>query len=111
MKAHCFHAGFHWFVSAKELPPSGGRGFGQVYAIHLESIVRFQLEAVGQKTLYVKGVFLVIVGCITIKRVLGEIVLAGQKRAHTAQPEDALAAVQDGAVKSYAQIRLQSLAE
>ena len=41
-------------------------------------------------------IFLVIVRCITIERVLGEVIFTGQKRAHTTELEDALAAIQNG---------------
>ena len=47
----------------------------------------------GQKTLYVQGVFLVKVGCIFVIWVLGDVVLVGQKRANAPQLQNALAAV------------------
>lgn len=52
----------------------------------------------GHKTLYVKGVFLVIIRCIAIERVLGEIIFVRQKRAHTTELEDALASVEGGEI-------------
>lgn len=48
----------------------------------------------GQKTLYVKGVFLVIIRCVAVEGMLGEIIFVGQKRADAAKLQDALAAVQ-----------------
>lgn len=50
----------------------------------------------GQKTLYVKGVFLVIIRCIAVEGMLGEIIFVGQKRADAAKLQDALAAIQHG---------------
>ena len=50
----------------------------------------------GQKTLYVKGVFLVIIRCTAVEGVLGEIIFIGQKRADAAKLQDALAAIQHG---------------
>ena len=49
----------------------------------------------GQKTLYVQGVFLVKVGCIFVIGMLGDVVLVGQERANTPQLQDTLAAVHD----------------
>lgn len=50
----------------------------------------------GQKTLYVKGVFLVIIRCVAVEGMLGEIIFVGQKRADAAKLQDALAAIQHG---------------
>ena len=66
---------------------------GRICFKHLAYCVRFQPEAVGQKTLYVQGVFLVKVGCIFVIWVLGDVVLVGQKRANAPQLQNALAAV------------------
>ena len=56
----------------------------------------------GQKTLYVKGVFLVIIRCIAVEGMLGEIIFVGQKRADAAKLQDALAAIQHGKlIKSF----------
>ena len=48
----------------------------------------------GQKTLYVKGVFLVIIRCIAVEGMLGEIIFVGQKRADAAKLQDARPAEQ-----------------
>lgn len=50
----------------------------------------------GQKTLYVKDVFLVIIRCVAVEGMLGEIIFVGQKRADAAKLQDALAAIQHG---------------
>lgn len=50
----------------------------------------------GQKTLYVKGVFLVIIRGVAVEGMLGEIIFVGQKRADAAKLQDALAAIQHG---------------
>ena len=50
----------------------------------------------GQKTLYVKGVFLVIIRCVAVEGMLGEVIFVGQKRADAAKLQDALAAIQHG---------------
>lgn len=49
-----------------------------------------------QKTRYVKGVFLVIIRCVAVEGMLGEIIFVGQKRADAAKLQDALAAIQHG---------------
>lgn len=49
----------------------------------------------GQKTLYVQGVFLVKVGCIFVIGMFGDVVLVGQERADAPQLQDTLAAVHD----------------
>ena len=41
---------------------------------HLNCIIRLDLEAMGQKTLYVKDVFLVIIRCVAVEGMLGEII-------------------------------------
>ena len=56
-------------------------GLGKI--VHDASLVRFQLEPVGQETLYVQFVSLVKVGCILVVGVLGNIVFIGQKWADT----------------------------
>jgi len=50
----------------------------------------------GQKTLYVKGVFLVIIRCVAVEGMLCEIIFVGQKRTDAAKLQDALAAIQHG---------------
>ena len=50
----------------------------------------------GQKTLYVKGVFPGIIRCVAVEGMLGEIIFVGQKRADAAKLQDALAAIQHG---------------
>ena len=44
----------------------------------------------GQKTLYVKGVFLVIIRCVAVEGMLGKIIFVGQKRADAAKLQDCL---------------------
>ena len=68
-------------------------GLGKI--VHGASFVRFQLEPVGQETLYVQFVSLVKIGCVLVVGVLGNIVFIGQKRADTPKLQDALAAVHD----------------
>lgn len=90
---------FHEVSSSRcqsRLPPSGDRFTGKVCLIHLNCVIRFELEAMGQKTLYVKGVFLVIIRCVAVEGMLGEIIFVGQKRTDTAKLQDALAAIQHG---------------
>ncbi|CAN4018417.1 putative zinc-binding domain-containing protein, partial [Dysosmobacter welbionis] len=87
---------FHEVSSSRcqnRLPPSGDRFTGKVCLIHLNCIIRLELEAMGQKTLYVKGVFLVIIRCVAVEGMLGEIIFVGQKRADAAKLQDALAAI------------------
>ena len=48
-----------------------------------------------QELLDIEGVLGVIVGGVLVVRVLGQVVLVAQKRAHTPQLQDALAAVQN----------------
>ena len=90
---------FHEVSSSRcqnRLPPSGDRFTGKVCLIHLNCIIRLELEAMGQKTLYVKGVFLVIIRCVAVEGMLGEIIFVGQKRADAAKLQDTLAAIQHG---------------
>ena len=51
-----------------------GRITGLGYGVYLESIVRFQLEVGGQKTIYAQFVFLVIVGCVLVVGMLGDVI-------------------------------------
>lgn len=48
-----------------------------------------------QELLDVEGQFLVIIGCVFVVRVLGQIVFVGQEGPDTSQLQDALAAIQD----------------
>ena len=50
----------------------------------------------GQKTRYVKGVFLVIIRRVAVEGMRGEIIFVRQKRADAAKLQDALAAIQHG---------------
>ena len=63
--------------------------------VHGTSLVRFQLEPVGQETLYVQFVSLVKIGCVLVVGVLGDIEFIGQKRANPSELQDTLAAVHD----------------
>ena len=63
--------------------------------VHGTSLVRFQLESVGQETLYVQFVSLVKIGCVLVVGVLGDIEFIGQKRANPSELQDTLAAVHD----------------
>lgn len=63
--------------------------------VHGASLVRFQLEPVGQETLYVQFVSLVKIGCVPVVGVLGDIEFIGQKRANPSELQDTLAAVHD----------------
>ena len=63
----------------------------------------------GQKTLYVKGVFLVIIRCVAVEGMLGEIIFVGQKRADAAKLQDALAAIQHGKLVHAHQLLAQFL--
>ena len=90
---------FHEVSSSRcqiRLPPSGDRFAGKVCLIHLNCIIRLELEAMGQKTRYVKGVFLVIIRCVAVEGMLGEIIFVGQKRTDAAKLQDTLAAIQHG---------------
>ena len=49
-----------------------------------------------QELLDVEGQFLVIIGCVFVVRVLGQIIFVGQEGPDTSQLQDALAAIQDG---------------
>ena len=64
--------------------------------VHVADLVGLELQPGGQKTLDVKGVFLVVVSQIDVVGVLGDVVLVGQKGPDAPELEDALAAVQHG---------------
>lgn len=58
--------------------------------------VRPQFEPGRQKTLYVEGVFLVVVGKVFVVRMFGNIKLLRKERPYAAQLQDALAAIHNG---------------
>ena len=64
--------------------------------IYLESIVRFQLEVGGQKTIYAQFVFLVIVGCVLVVGMLGDVIFVRQEWSDTTKLQYALATVHNG---------------
>ena len=67
-----------------------------VYFVHIVDLVGLEFEPGGQERLNVEGVLGVRVGCVFEIGVLGDVVLIRKERPHTAQLEDALAAVHDG---------------
>ena len=64
--------------------------------IHVADLVGFELQPGLEIAFDVKGVFRVGVSGVLVVGVLGDVVLVRQKRAHTTQLQDALAAVHDG---------------
>ena len=67
-----------------------------VYFVHIVDLIGLEFQPSRQKRLNIKGVFGVRIGCVFEIGVLGDVVLIRKERPHTAQLEDALAAVHDG---------------
>ena len=65
-----------------------------LHLIHIRHRIRLDLHPPSDKPLHVKGVLRVCIGQIFVMRMLCNVILARQKRAHTAKLQDALAAVQ-----------------
>ena len=66
-----------------------------VYFIYIADLIGLEFQPCGQECFNVKSVLIVRVGSVLKIRVLGNVVLVRKERAHTAQLEDALAAVHD----------------
>ena len=77
---------------------SSGLVVGLVYLVHLVFLVCLELEAAGHILFDVEGVLRVGVGEVFVVGMLRYVVLIRQKRAQTADLEDALAAVEGGEV-------------
>ena len=77
---------------------SSGLVVGLVYLVHVIFLVGLELEAAGHILFDVEGVLRVGVGEVFVVGVLRDVVLIRQKRAQTADLEDALAAVEGGKV-------------
>ena len=67
-----------------------------VYFVHIVDLIGLEFQPSRQKRLNIKGVFGVRIGCVFEIGVLGDVVLIRKEGPHTAQLEDALAAVHDG---------------
>ena len=66
-----------------------------VYFIYIADLIGLEFQPCGQECFNVKSVLIVRVGSVLKIGVLGNVVLVRKERAHTAQLEDALAAVHD----------------
>ena len=66
-----------------------------VNLVYVADLVGLELQPGGQKTLDVKGIFLVVVSQIDVVGVLGDVVLVRQEGPDAPELEDALAAVQN----------------
>jgi len=66
-----------------------------VYFIDIADLIGLEFQPCGQECFNVKSVLIVRVGSVLKIGVLGNVVLVRKERAHTAQLEDALAAVHD----------------
>ena len=67
-----------------------------VYFIYFADLIGLEFQPCGQECFNVKSVLIVRVGSVLKIGVLGNVVLVRKERAHTAQLEDALAAVHNG---------------
>ena len=65
-----------------------------VHLIHIRHRIRLDLHPPSDKSLHVKGILRVCIRQIFVMRMLCNVILARQKRAHAAKLQDALAAVQ-----------------
>ena len=77
---------------------SSGLVVGLVYLVHVVFLVSLELESAGHILFDVEGVLRVGVGEVFVVGVLRDVVLIRQKRAQTADLEDALAAVEGGEI-------------
>ena len=77
---------------------SSGLVVGLVYLVHVIFLVSLERQAAGHILFHVKGVAIVSVGEVFVVGVLRDVVLIRQKRAQTADLEDALAAVEGGEI-------------
>lgn len=67
-----------------------------VYFIYIADLIGLEFQLCGQKCFNVKSVLIVRIGSVLEIWVLGDVVLIRKERPHTAQLEDALAAVHNG---------------
>ena len=75
-------------------PPTGSGRRERISVHHDELITGVDFFFAVQIFFNIEGVFGVVVGSQLVVGVLGQVVLVAQKRAHTTQLQDALAAVQ-----------------
>ena len=74
-------------------PPTGSGRRERIGIYHDEGIIRVDFFFSVQELLDIEGVLGVIIGGVLVVRVLGQVVLVAQKRAHTPQLQDAFAAI------------------
>ena len=67
-----------------------------VYFIYIADLIGLEFQPCGQECFNVKSVLIVRIGSVLEIWVLGDVVLIRKERPHTAQLEDALAAVHNG---------------
>lgn len=67
-----------------------------VYFIYIADLIGLEFQLCGQKCFNVKSVLIVRIGSVLEIWVLGDVVLIRKERPHTAQLEDALAAIHNG---------------
>ena len=79
---------------SKIKPPTGSGRRERISIYHDEGIIRVDFFFSDQELLDIEGVLGVIIGGVLVVRVLGQVVLVAQKRAHTPQLQDAFAAIQ-----------------
>ena len=84
----------HFSDRDKLKPPTGSGRRERISVHHDEGIIRVDFFFSVQELLDIECVLGVIVGGVLVVRVLGQVVLVAQKRAHTPQLQDALAAIQ-----------------